>query len=482
MNCPLMRRMNLFPKVQTNVYTNEKRVVCSRIVGGGLLFFFMKRIALHTLGCKLNYAETAAIGKQFIGNGYTVVGLDDSADVVVINSCSVTASADRECRQLVRRALRHSPDAFVAVVGCYAQLQPEQLAAIQGVDLVLGSQDKFSLFKYITSGKKKTQTEIAVSCIGETNEFGFASSAGFEERTRAFLKVQDGCDYSCTYCTIPLARGKSRSAVISEIVVQAREAVELGYQEVVLTGVNVGDYGRKDDTNLLTLLHQLVTVDGLMRIRISSIEPNLLTDELLDFWFEEKKLCNHWHIPLQSGSDTILRLMRRRYLTEVYTNRIERIKSSITDAGIGTDVIVGFPGESIDLFEETYTYLHELPVTYFHVFSYSERPHTPASEIVQKVEPHMKAERSKRLHSLSDQKRSDFHHRFIGKTVPVLFESLHPDGSVSGLTEEYIRVEVRSNTKITNEIHNVLVQDASSEKCIGTIAEPQAAPAVRIAI
>jgi threonylcarbamoyladenosine tRNA methylthiotransferase MtaB len=449
---------------------------------GGPLFFFMKRIALHTLGCKLNYAETAAIGKQFTGNGYIVVGIDDRADVVVINSCSVTASADRECRQLVRRALRHSPNAFVAVVGCYAQLQAEQLAAIQGVDLVLGSRDKFSLFNFIDNGKKKTHADILVSCIGETNEFGLASSAGFEERTRAFLKVQDGCDYSCTYCTIPLARGKSRSAVTSEIVRQAREAVELGYKEVVLTGVNVGDYGRNDGTNLLTLLKQLINVDGLMRIRISSIEPNLLTDELLDFWFAEDKLCNHWHIPLQSGSDTILRLMRRRYLTEVYTDRVERIISHVPDAGIGTDVIVGFPGESNELFEDAHKYLVNLPVTYFHVFSYSERPNTPASEFVQKIDPYIKAERSKRLHKLSDQKRSDFYHSFIGKTIPVLFESVHSDGSISGLTEEYMRVDVKSDLHITNKILDVIIQETSTEKCIGIIAGSNITSAIRIAI
>jgi len=448
----------------------------------GPLFFFMKRIALHTLGCKLNYAETAAIGKQFIGNGYTVVGIDDRAEVVVINSCSVTSSADRECRQLVRRALRHSPHAFVAVVGCYAQLQAEQLAAIQGVDLVLGSQDKFSIYHLINNCKKKTHADILVSCIGETNEFGLASSAGFEERTRAFLKVQDGCDYSCTYCTIPLARGKSRSAIISEIVRQAREAVELGYKEIVLTGVNVGDYGKNDSTNLLALLKQLITVDGLIRMRISSIEPNLLTDELLDFWFAQEKLCNHWHIPLQSGSDTILRLMRRRYLTDMYTNRIERILSHVPDAGIGADVIGGFPGESNELFEDAYKYLADLPVTYFHVFSYSERPNTPASGFVQKINPYIKAERSKRLHKLSDQKRYDFYHSFIGKTVPVLFESVNSDGSVSGLTEEYMRVDVKSGLHITNKILDVIIQEASSEKCIGIIAEPNITSAIRIAI
>ena len=449
---------------------------------GGLLFFFMKRIALHTCGCKLNYAETAAIGKQFTDNGYSVVSIDDKADVVVINSCSVTASADRECRQLVRRAFRHSPDAFVAVVGCYAQLQAEQLAAIQGVDLILGTQDKFSLFNFIDNQKKKLRPDIVVSSIGETNEFRLSSSAGFEERTRAFLKVQDGCDYSCSYCTIPLARGKSRSAAMSEIVRQAREAVELEYKEIVLTGVNVGDFGRKDGTNLLALLRQLVTVDGLERIRISSIEPNLLTDELLDFWFAENRLCNHWHIPLQSGSDTVLRLMRRRYLTEVYTDRIERIKFHIPNAGIGTDIIVGFPGETAESFEDTFNYLTNLPLTYFHVFSYSERPNTSASEFVQKINPRTRVERSKKLHKLSDQKRYNFYSRFIGKTVPVLFESIHPDRSVSGLTEEYIRVNVKSNLPLTNKILNVTIKEAATDKCIGMLAEPKITSAIRIAI
>jgi len=442
----------------------------------------MKRIAFHTLGCKLNYAETAALGKQFTGKGYTVVGIDDSADVVVINSCSVTSSADRECRQLVRRALRHSPQAFVAVVGCYAQLQADQLAAIQGVDLVLGTQDKFSLFKYIDTAQKKTHADILVSCIGETNEFGLTSSAGFEERTRAFIKVQDGCDYSCTYCTIPLARGVSRSAGRSEIVQQAREAVALGYKEIVLTGVNVGDYGRKEGITLLSLLQRLVGIDGLMRIRISSIEPNLLTDALLDFWFREEKLCNHWHIPLQSGSDSILRLMQRRYLTSVYTDRMERIKTHIPDAGIGADVIVGFPGESDELFEETYNYLSALPLTYFHVFSYSERPQTPASEFVRKVDPSVKAERSRRLHALSIQKRSDFYHRFIGKTIPVLFESKHAHGFISGLTEEYIRVDVLSDSILTNEIVPITIQESTSEKCIGISANQNKQSEIHLAI
>jgi threonylcarbamoyladenosine tRNA methylthiotransferase MtaB len=441
----------------------------------------MKRIALHTLGCKLNYAETAAIGKQFVAHGYTVVGLDDPADVVVINSCSVTSHADRECRQLVRRAIRHSPDAFVAVVGCYAQLQSEQLARITGVDLVLGTQDKFSIFEYIDMGRKKNHADVIVSCI-DGNNFGLASSAGFEDRTRAFLKVQDGCDYHCTYCTIPQARGKSRSTIIAEIVRQTREAVELGYKEIVLTGVNVGDYGKNDATNLLALLKQLVSVDGLMRIRISSVEPNLLTDELLDFWFSHDILCHHWHIPLQSGSNAILRKMQRRYLTEVYAERVERIKSNIPTAGIGTDVIVGFPGESDILFNETYSFLNDIPISFFHIFSYSERPNTPAAAFDKKVDPQIKAKRSKILHQIGIQKRQKYFESFVGKTIPVLFESSHSDGTLSGLTEEYVRVDVKSNANLLNTIVSITIKEAFSDKCIGTIAESNTTAAIRIAI
>jgi len=448
----------------------------------GQLFFFMKNIAFHTLGCKLNYAETAAIGKQFISDGYTVVGIDDPADVVVINSCSVTSQADRECRQLVRRALRHSPDAFVAVVGCYAQMQAEQLAEIQGVDLVVGTQQKHSLFRLIQERKKKTHADILVSCIEDLDHCESASSVGFEERTRAFLKIQDGCDYTCSYCTIPFARGKSRSIPVREILRQAREAVEKEYKEIVLTGVNVGDYGRNHDENLLMLLKQLVTIDGLQRIRISSVEPNLLTDELLDFWFDQDKLCHHWHIPLQSGSETILHRMRRRYGRDVYANRIERIVSHISDAGIGADVIVGFPGESDAFFDETYAFLEALPISYLHVFSYSERPDTSAAEFVQKVDQHVKSMRNARLHALSLRKRQAYYERFIGKTVPVLFEAHRPNGTTTGLTEEYIHVELKTNVSLSNQILPVILTEVHGDKCIGTLSKPFLSQTIRIAI
>jgi threonylcarbamoyladenosine tRNA methylthiotransferase MtaB len=441
----------------------------------------MKRIAFHTLGCKLNYAETAAMGKQFTTHGYTVVDMEEPADVVVINTCSVTAQADRECRHIVRKALRHSPDAFIAVVGCSAQLHAQQLADIHGVDLVVGSQDKFSLFRFVDQEKKKNHADILVSCIDD-QRIGSASSAGFEDRTRAFLKVQDGCDFHCTYCTVPLARGGSRSVNLAEIVLQAREAVALGYKEIVLTGVNVGDYGRKNGTTLLALLQQLVLIDGLVRIRISSIEPNLLTDELLDFWTTQDKVCNHWHIPLQSGSDSVLRAMKRRYSSGLYAERVAKIKSLIPNAGIGADVIVGFPGENDILFEETHKFLNDLPVSYFHIFTYSERPNTLAATLNGKNDSRVKMERSKILRQLGNQKRQKFYDTFVGKTVPVLLESAQPDGSISGLTEEYVRVVVKAPQRLTNTIVRVTMKEACTDKCIGTLAESTRISANRIAV
>jgi threonylcarbamoyladenosine tRNA methylthiotransferase MtaB len=442
----------------------------------------MKRVALHTIGCKLNYSETATIGKQFLTSGYSIVGIDEPADLVVINSCSVTSHAERECRHAVRKALRISPGAFVAVVGCYAQIQSEKISELKGVDLVLGVNEKFSILNFIGNCKKREKPDIYVSCVDVQSSYDAASSVGFKDRTRAFIKVQDGCDYSCTYCIVPLARGKSRSAELKTIVCQALEAVELGYKEIVLTGVNVGSYGGNNDSNLLKLLKQLVTIDGLKRIRISSIEPNLLNDELLDLWFTEKKLCNHWHIPIQSGSDTILRQMKRRYLTELYRNRVEKIKNNVPSAGIGADVIVGFPGEAEELFNETYEFLKAIPISYLHVFSYSERPNTPAAQYALKVDPKIKGERSNALHQLSTQKRRTFYEYFIGKTVPVLFESMRPDGTSSGLTEEYVRVDVKSDIDLTNRIIEVKIEEMLDDRCLGKIAEFHTAPAIKVAI
>ena len=427
------------------------------------------KVALHTLGCKLNSAETSTLGKHFVERGFEVVGMDEPVDVFVLNTCSVTGRADRECRQLVRRALRHSPQAYVAVVGCYAQLQPQEIASIEGVDLVLGSKEKLDLLSHAGGFQKQGSAKILVSPVGEVTNFAVASSAGFGDRTRAFLKVQDGCDYNCAFCTIPLARGESRSILVQDILSQAREIVEGGYKEIVLTGVNVGDYGRKIGTNLVTLLRALAAVDGLERIRVSSIEPNLLTDELLEFWFSESKLCKHWHIPLQSGSDDVLRGMRRRYLTNLYAGRVGRIKSAVPQAGIGADVIVGFPGETETLFGDTYRFLLDLPVTYLHVFTYSERPNTDAKNFPNPVEPRIRADRSERLRMLSLRKRRAFFESRVGTESQVLFESQKYRGWSTGLTGEYIRVDVPAVWDLTNQILSVKITEAFEEGCRGEI-------------
>jgi threonylcarbamoyladenosine tRNA methylthiotransferase MtaB len=430
----------------------------------------MKRVALHTLGCKLNAAETATIGRQFRERGFQVVDIDEPADVCVINTCSVTERADRECRQIVRRALRHSPNAYVAVVGCYSQLQPHEIAAIEGVDLILGAKEKFNLFQHTNDFRKTPRPKIAVAPIQDSGTFVGASSVDVSDRTRAFLKIQDGCDYQCSFCTIPLARGESRSVSVYEIVRQAEEIVRLGYHEIVLTGVNVGDYGRKLGANLLSLLRELVKLPGLQRIRISSIEPNLLTDELLDFWLAEERLCKHFHIPLQSGTDDILKQMRRRYRTEWYANRVERIKSVYPEACIGADVIAGFPGETNELFECTYRFLNELPVSYLHVFPYSERPNTQAALLPNHIEPRVKYERSERLRILSLKKRRVFYESFVGKIVNVLFES-ESEGVQTGLTGEYVRVNVRAHRNLTKSLLPVLITSAGDEACEGELVQ-----------
>jgi threonylcarbamoyladenosine tRNA methylthiotransferase MtaB len=430
----------------------------------------MKRVALHTLGCKLNLAESSTIARQFRARGYEVVGIDDPADVCVVNTCSVTERADRECRQIVRRALRHSPDSFVVVTGCYAQLQPHEIAAIDGVDLVLGTQEKFSIFEHAGSLRKNGRAQVVVSRIESVQSFSHASSVGFVDRTRAFLKIQDGCDYTCAFCTIPQARGESRSVPIDRLVAEAESIVAQGYKEIVLTGVNVGDYGRKIGASFVTLLQMLEMVEGLHRIRISSIEPNLLTDELLAHWLDSDKLCRHWHIPLQSGSDNVLRSMRRRYLTKWYANRVQRIKRSCPDAGIGVDVIVGFPGETDELFEETYRFLVELPVSYLHVFTYSERPGTQAASFTSSVDPRIRAERSERLRNLSFRKRQAFYDRFLGETVDVLVESERTRGILTGLTDEYVRVTFPGHPSMINSILPVTVESVEGESCLGSAA------------
>ncbi len=429
----------------------------------------MKRIALHTLGCKLNFAETSSIARQFSASGYFPVGLDDPADVVLINTCSVTERADRECRQIVRRALRKSPDAFVIVAGCFAQLRPQEISQIEGVDLVLGTNEKFNAFSHGGDFRKKAKPEILVSSLTGIHEAHSASSAGFGDRTRAFLKIQDGCDYNCSFCTIPIARGESRSIPVDNLVAQAIETVTLGYKEIVLTGVNVGDYGKKISSSLVHLLHELVLIEGLDRIRISSIEPNLLNDELLDFWISEPKICKHFHIPLQAGSDPVLRQMRRRYMRSLYAEKVRRIKDAIPRAGIGSDVIVGFPGETDELFQETYDFLLELPISYLHVFSYSERPNTPAVDYSGRVDARIRGERSERLRSLSIRKRRMFYDSFIGQRVDVLFEGRQGRVFQTGLTGEYLRVNVEHGSDLTNQLVTVLVTGVEVDSCRGEV-------------
>ncbi|MEE9187587.1 MAG: tRNA (N(6)-L-threonylcarbamoyladenosine(37)-C(2))-methylthiotransferase MtaB [Bacteroidota bacterium] len=427
----------------------------------------MKRVAFHTLGCKLNYAETAAIGKQFLQHGFEVVDLDDGADVCVINTCSVTERADRECRQVIRRALRKSPDAYIIVAGCYAQLAPNEVVSMPGVSLVLGAKEKFALFRYVDGFEKKSRPQIAISEIDTVNDFGPAYSGGFGERTRAFLKVQDGCDFNCSFCTIPLARGVSRSQSVDETVAQARSLVSQGYKEIVLTGVNVGDYGKKVGTNLVSLLKALVSVDDLKRIRISSIEPNLLSDELVTMILSSEKICNHLHIPLQSGSDSVLKRMRRRYLTAQYRKVVEIIRKQCPDAGIGADVIVGFPGETDALFEETYQLLLDLPVTYLHVFTYSERPNTDAPIFGRSVEPRIRSMRSKMLRILSKKKKRQFYETSIGRTLPVLFEAGLEGGKLVGWTGNYIRVGIKPDDKLVNQVVPVGIYAVDGDTCLG---------------
>lgn len=427
----------------------------------------MKRVGFHTLGCKLNFAETLTIGRQFVEHDFRVVDFHEPADVYVLNTCSVTERADREARQIIRRALRTSPDACIVVVGCYAQLEPEEVASIDGVDIVLGTKEKFKLFEVVTDFCKKPYPQIFVSDIKDAIEFHPAFSADNDGRTRAFMKIQDGCDYHCAFCTIPLARGESRSQSFEAVIQQAKLLVRQGYKEIVLTGVNVGDYGTKTNINLLRLLHALENIDDIERIRISSIEPNLLTMEIVDLILRSKKICNHFHIPLQSGSDNILKRMRRRYLTKQYRELLEYITMKDPDAAIGADVIVGFPGETDALFEETYLFLVDLPVSYLHVFTYSERENTPAAQFNGVVEPKVRFTRSRMLRILSRKKRRAFSSRFIGRTMDVLFEGDGSGLTMSGLTTNYVRVHARTNSAFVNHIVPVHLKGVHEDECEG---------------
>ncbi|MDD5363227.1 MAG: tRNA (N(6)-L-threonylcarbamoyladenosine(37)-C(2))-methylthiotransferase MtaB [Ignavibacteria bacterium] len=432
----------------------------------------MKSVALHTLGCKLNYSETSTLAKQFEAKGMKLGKYGEKTDVFVLNTCSVTDNADKECRQIIRSVLRKNPDTYVIVTGCYAQLQPGEIAGIDGVDLILGSREKLRLFDYLENYDletpscvfKEPESRIFVSGLGDVNtEISEAFSADNDSRTRAFLKIQDGCDYNCTFCTIPLARGVSRSLPLNTVLDNAEKIIDAGYKEIILTGVNTGDYRFFDNETGKTnrLIDVLYGLDKtkIERVRISSIEPNLLTGEVIQLVKSSEKFCKHFHIPLQSGDSEVLRLMKRRYNLNMYRGLIEKLNAELPDAGIGVDVIIGFPGESGEYFENTLSFLDSLNISYLHVFNYSERKNTPASGYAGKVDVNKRKHRSEILRNLSKKKKFDFYSKYIGTTQKVLFESsVSKDNGkeyIEGWTTNYIRVKIDNDVRLQNKISEV---------------------------
>lgn len=430
------------------------------------------RVAFYTLGCKLNFSETATISRDFKTDRFEQVAFDSPAEVYVINTCSVTENADRKFKGLVKKALRQNPDAFIAAIGCYAQLQPQELAEVPGVDLVLGATEKFKLIDYLGDLTKKPSGAVHSCEIGAANYY--ESSFSLDDRTRAFLKVQDGCDYKCTYCTIPRARGISRSDSLENIIKQALLITEKGIKEIVLTGVNIGDYGKgefgnkKHEHTFLDLITALDQIEALKRIRISSIEPNLLSDKVIDFVANSRAFVPHFHIPLQSGSDKILRKMKRRYLSGLYRDRVAQIKSLMPNACIGGDVIVGFPGETDEAFLETYNFIAGLDISYLHVFSYSERPNTEAITMGDVVPLAVRNKRSKMLRGLSAKKRRSFYEAQLGEKVNVLFEHENKKGYITGFSENYIKVRAPWDPHLANRIVNLLLQQIDPEGYVRT--------------
>ena len=414
-----------------------------------------RKVALYTLGCKLNFSESSTVARMFEEEGFARVDFNDSPDVYVINTCSVTENADKKCKQLVKKALKINPDAFVAIIGCYAQLKPEEIAEIYGVDMVLGASEKFKIVEHFQNLEKKEQAAVFASKIKEVNEFVPSYSKG--DRTRSFLKIQDGCDYFCTFCTIPLARGKSRNHSVSETVKVAKEVALTAAKEVILTGVNIGDFGQGKERSetFFDLIKELDKIEGIDRYRISSIEPNLLTNEIIEFVAKSNKFMPHFHIPLQSGSNKILKAMRRKYLKELYVERVNRIKELMPHACIGVDVIIGFPGETEEDFLETYNFLNELDVSYLHVFTYSERKNTTAIKMDGVVPKSERSKRSKMLHILSNKKKRFFYEQFIGKENTVLFESEQHEDYLNGFTDNYIKVRVPFSEDLQNQIKTV---------------------------
>lgn len=416
-----------------------------------------RSVAFHTLGCKLNFSETSTLCRLLENEGFEKKDFDDKADVYVINTCSVTENADKECRQLVRRIQKKAPESLVVITGCYAQLKPKEIAGIEGVDLVLGAAEKFNIVQHL---KELTKNDSAKICSCDISQVtGFNASFSINDRTRTFLKVQDGCDYNCSFCTIPMARGKSRSDTIKNVVIRAEQLAKTGVKEIVLTGVNLGDFGKglfgnkRHEEDFSELIKALEKADGIERYRISSIEPNLLTNEIIAFVANSEKFMPHFHIPLQSGSNAILALMRRRYKKELYTERVRLIKTLMPHCAIGVDVIVGFPGESEGHFMETYNFLHDLDVSYLHVFTYSERPNTLAAEMKDVVRVNVRNERNKKLRNLSYMKMSEHTIRHMGQTRKVLFEGHVKNSLMEGYTDNYIRI----NAPIRNEWINQIV-------------------------
>lgn len=418
-----------------------------------------KKVAFYTLGCKLNFSETSTIARDFQNEGFERVDFEEIADIYVINTCSVTDNADKQFKQIVKKAMKLNDKAFVAAVGCYAQLKPEELAAVDGVDLVLGATEKFKITDYINDLSKNDMGEVH-SCEIEEADF-YVGSYSIGDRTRAFLKVQDGCDYKCTYCTIPLARGISRSDALENVLKNAKEISQQGIKEIVLTGVNIGDYGKgefgnkKHEHTFLDLVKALDEVEGIERLRISSIEPNLLKNETIEFVSQSRTFVPHFHIPLQSGSNDVLKKMKRRYLREVYTERVAKIREVMPHACIGVDVIVGFPGETDEHFLETYHFLNDLDISYLHVFTYSERDNTEAVEMDGVVPANVRSKRSKMLRGLSVKKRRAFYESQIGTNRTVLFESENKEGYIHGFTENYVKVKTPWNPELVNTLHEI---------------------------
>lgn len=421
-----------------------------------------KKVAFYTLGCKLNFSETSTIARSFKDEGFERVDFKDPADIYVINTCSVTENADKRFKTIVKQAQKVNPEAFVAAVGCYAQLKPEELAAVDGVDLVLGATEKFKLTSYLNDLSKNEIGEVH-SCEIDEADF-YVGSYSIGDRTRAFLKVQDGCDYKCTYCTIPLARGISRSDTMDNVLRNAKEISEKGIKEIVLTGVNIGDYGKgefgnkKHEHTFLDLVSELDKVEGIERLRISSIEPNLLKNETIDLVSKSRAFVPHFHVPLQSGSNDLLKKMKRRYLRELYTDRVSKIKEVMPHACIGVDVIVGFPGETDEHFLETYNYLNDLDISYLHVFIYSERDNTEAANFDGVVPKNIRSKRSKMLRGLSAKKRRAFYEAQLGTDRIVLFEGENKEGYIHGFTDNYVKVKAPWNPELVNTLHNIKLQ------------------------